>query len=227
MRNCRVHIIESPSADDIFTEQYEGQILRGALRYGQVPVELHTVVDPQHFARALAAVINSYKRDQDSFPILHLSMHGNENEVAFTNGDTVDWPALGEGLSLINEALHDKLLVLMSACQGYNAARMARREGHAPFFALVGPTANISWKDTVAAFGAFYHHVIVRDGSIVSGVQVINSVLRTNIFQATTAADELAEWRTEKAAADEERLRRIADRVLARWQARPVGARRT
>lgn len=223
MRNCKVHIIESPSPDDILAEQYEGQILRGALRYGQVPVELHTAVDPLHFARALAAVITSYQLDQDSFPIVHLSMHGNADGVAFTNDESIDWTELGDGLSFVNEALHDKLLVIMSACQGYNAIRMARRGGHAPFFALVGPSTNISWKDTVAAFVAFYHHVIVREGPIISGVNVINQVLRENIFQSKTAAAAVAEWRTEKAAADQERLRRIAELVAARWRARQPG----
>ncbi|MEZ4297627.1 MAG: hypothetical protein R3B70_21885 [Polyangiaceae bacterium] len=223
MRNCKVHIIESPSADDMLAEQYEGQILRSALRHGRVPVELHTAVDPRHFAQALAAVIESYQRDQDSFPIIHLSMHGNADGVGFTNDESVDWTELGDGLSFVNEALHDKLLVIMSACQGFNAIRMAQRGGHAPFFALVGPSTNISWKDTVAAFMAFYHHVIVRDGPIVSGVEVINHVLRENIFQAKTAAAALAEWRTERAAADQDRLRRLAERVAGRWQARPTG----
>jgi hypothetical protein len=86
-----VHIVESPSADDFLAERHEGAVLRAALRHAQLPVRLHTTVDAQRFGKALAAVVGDYERNQDSFPIIHLSMHGNDGGIGLTNGDTLDW----------------------------------------------------------------------------------------------------------------------------------------
>lgn len=213
MRNCMVHIVESPSPDDFFVERHEGAAMRTALTHARLPVRLYTAVDAARIVRALAEVVKAYQINQDSFPILHLSMHGNDAGIALTNGETLDWATLGDALSWVNEALHGKLVVVMSTCKGYSGVKMARRDGHAPFFALIGPPQDVAWEDTVAAFVAFYHHLIARDGAIRDSVAVINQVLRAELFQARKADDELATWRTEKSAADNDRLKKIAERI--------------
>jgi hypothetical protein len=218
MRECRIHIVESPSADDFLVEQYEGPTLRTALQQAQLSVHLHTAVDAQHLGKALARVIDDYMQNQNAFPILHLSMHGSNSGVTLTSGEKLDWNNLGASLSLVNEALNDKLLVAMSTCKGFNGASMARRQGHLPFFALIGPKDNVSWRDTVAAFVAFYHHLIARDGTIVSGVQLINDLLGVQLFQAQKGEDELTAWKAGKAADDEAHLRQIAEKIVARWR---------
>ncbi len=47
MRNCMVHIVESPSLDDFFAERHEGAVMRAGLKHAQLPVRLYTAVDAQ------------------------------------------------------------------------------------------------------------------------------------------------------------------------------------
>ena len=179
MATVTVHIIESPSPDDFLDDRREGHALRSALAHAQIPAELYTVVDEERFFSAIGKIIGyHHNRDQkNDIPIVHLSMHGNDACVALTNGKEFQWDVLGAAIGLANSTLGETLLVAMSTCHGFKAIEMARVEGKPPFLALVGPTDVVAWRDTVAAFVAFYHYLVRSEGKITDATNVMNSVL--------------------------------------------------
>lgn len=221
MANVTVHIIESPSPDDFLDDRREGEALNAALVHAQIGARLHTVVDAACFAKAIGRALAHHKSQHggDNIPIVHLSMHGNEDGVALTNGNRLDWLTLGSMLRLANETVGGVLLVAMSTCQGFNGIEMARvGEGVLPFLALVGPSDNIAWSDTVAAFVAFYHHLVRSGGKLTRSTEVMNAVLARDapLFQMRTGVDVQAKFLHEirKARALRDRLaqaRRLAE----------------
>lgn len=198
MRDCRIHIVESPSPDDFYEGTREGPTLASALGHAAIPSIVHTAVDLAHFKKALRAALAEHAEGTPvKYPVLHLSMHGTADGVVLTDGTRVPWTGLKHALVHTNTRLGGDLLVSMSACFGVNAQEMARGEGEPPFFALVGPSREVNWEDTVPAFVAFYTHVMRHDGGIAPGVTLMNSVVRNeDLFQAKEGEVVQREWRS-------------------------------
>ena len=196
-----VHIIESPSADDFLDDRREGVALNAALSHAQIKSRLHTVVDTKHFAMALGRALAHHHSQApgDSIPIIHLSMHGNATGIALTSGEGLEWDTLRCMLQLTNNAVGGVLLVAMSTCHGFKAADMARVEDSLPFLALVGPNDGVAWRDTVAAFVAFYHYLVRSNGKISRATELMNAVLARTapLFEMCTGAAVQAEYREE------------------------------
>lgn len=180
-----VYIVESPGDLDLLDDRHEGRILCQALSHSQVPAKLYTAVNSKAFFEAIKRILNSVEEDvvASRFPILHLSMHGDEQGVTLTDGHPLEWELLGDVIDLMNDSSSAALLVCMSTCNGFSGVQMAQRE-KSPFLGLVGPTQDIKWTDTVGAFVAFYHHLQGKNGSVTSGVKAMNAVLAEELFKA-------------------------------------------
>jgi hypothetical protein len=197
MRDCRIHIVESPGPSDFFDGHREGPTLAAALIHAALPTVVHTAVDLHYFKEALRAALAEHADERPvKYPILHLSMHGTEERVELTDGTRIAWASLREVLASTNAKLGGNLLVSMSACYGVNAAAMAHGDGASPFYALVGPAREVFWEDTVPAFVAFYTYVMRHDGNIVDGVAAMNQVIRSaDQFTARYGDAVQQEWR--------------------------------
>jgi len=91
-------------------------------------------------------------------PILHLSMHGNNDGVALTNGEFLTWSSLRDHLTPLTNELNGGLLISMSSCFGSNGCRMAMHEASdQPFWALIGNSDSTNWSDAAVAYITFYH----------------------------------------------------------------------
>jgi len=152
-------IIESPSPDELLDGKTEGRALGEALGLAGIPYCYNLVSNLATFRetinRRLANACNHFCLT----PILHLSMHGRNDGVAFTSGEFLDWNSLNHLLTPVKNFYQGGLLLCMSSCYGAAASRMEMRSGlDQPFWALVGSVAPISLPDSAVAYVTFYHH---------------------------------------------------------------------
>jgi len=197
MVTCKVHIIESPSPDDLYDDRHEGRTLHAALTHAGVKASVRTVTNLKQLAKGVAEVVEQ-AGELNGLPVLHFSMHGNAKGLCLTDGTEIDWPRQGNVLCGINERVGGLLIVSMSTCFGYEATSMAHREKGSPFLALVGPKKEIAWGDTVAAFAGFYQRFLTRGGTIDEGVEAMNSVLGLDLFACSLGENARAAWQREK-----------------------------
>lgn len=201
MARISVHIVESPAPIDILNNRREGDALASALVHANVDTALYTVVNVGTFYDALQrvadAIHESEEAGDDLVPVLHLSMHGAITNgvtvgVMLTDGTILDWRELGVALEIVDAVItpasKSGLVVAMSTCHGFDGKRMAACEGKPSFYAIVGATKAIPWKDTVAPFVAFYHHVQTDKGTVKRGVAIMNDVLGEEAFDCSTAS---------------------------------------
>jgi len=154
-----VFIMESPSSEDLLDGRTEGRALSEALRLSGTDSWYCMVTSRKMLFRALqerlVAAINHFPKKN---PILHFSMHGNQDGVGLTNGDFISWTELRAALASLNNAMDGGLLICMSSCFGGSGCRMAMHEDdEQPFWSLVGNENSASWSDAAVAYVTFYH----------------------------------------------------------------------
>jgi hypothetical protein len=155
-----VYIIESPSSLDLYTGRSEGQLIQQAVKLNQIPCVLRTVANRDSFNMALSiGLSDAMKAFVGLHPVVHISAHGFDNGIQFTNGEVIKWAELRQWLLPINKALNGLLLVCMSSCKGYAGIRMAMEvhDNNYPYFALIGNSEAPTWSETAVAFTTFYH----------------------------------------------------------------------
>ena len=124
----------------------------------------HTfAVDRTQFIRALDLSDGSRLRSkwlaEGVPPVIHLSMHGNQDGIALTSGENISWGELREILMPINASMQNGLLVCLSTCYGYSGTRMDMYfDEKPPFWAIVGSGGDVTWGDSLQGFSTFYHH---------------------------------------------------------------------
>ncbi|NEP10906.1 MAG: hypothetical protein F6K14_11960 [Symploca sp. SIO2C1] len=153
-----VHIIESPSAHDLLDGRTEGRVLCEILNLAKIPYFYSLATTLETFNTALdTRLIEAFEHFQQP-PILHLSMHGNQEGVELTNNTLISWADLQALLAPLTNAMQGELLICMSSCFGGSGCRMAMHEGKdQPFLALVGNNRSVSWEDAAVAYVTFYH----------------------------------------------------------------------
>jgi hypothetical protein len=170
MINGFVYVIESPSAEDLLADRTEGRVLVGALDLAQIPRWYSLVVNRKILQHTLGARLSEAWRHLQKPPVVHLSMHGNQNGVGLTSGESLSWDDLRLLLAPLNNAMQGGLLICMSTCFGSSGCRMAMFDGtDMPFWALVGNAGSRSWSDAAVAYVAFYHQFF-------KGTQIPNCV---------------------------------------------------
>lgn len=155
-----VYIVESPSAPDLYHSRSEGARLAETLKLDHITCITRTAINKEAFLAALyVGLPEAMKECEGLHPILHLSLHGSAKGVQLSSGDVIDWNELRELLVPINRSLAEDLILCMSACEGYNACRMAMRDGDEPhpYLVMVGNHGSPTWSDTAVAYLTFYH----------------------------------------------------------------------
>jgi hypothetical protein len=156
-----VYIIESPSADDLLSDQVEGRALCSALHLARIPHVYSLTSDLQTLQTALGPRLVQTLQEpaiQGRRPILHLSMHGNDSGVGLTSGEFLYWEELETELQPLMNFMRGGLLITMSSCFGLAGCRMAMNSTtNQPFWALVGHSGSVDWSDAAVAYITFYH----------------------------------------------------------------------
>jgi hypothetical protein len=185
MTKVFVHIIESPSADDLLSDQVEGRVLCNALELALIPHAYSLAVNRAMFKKALMDPLAGKPSNpllRESIPILHLSMHGNDDGVQLTSGESVSWDQLRADLAPLLTGMKGHLLICMSSCSGAIGCRMAMNgETHPSFGALVGNTKSVGWGDAAVAYISFYHQYF-KNKPIEECVRIMREALGDDNF---------------------------------------------
>lgn len=153
-----IYVIESPSDVDLLDGRTEGRSLCEALRLAEIPHWYSLVTTPQTFEESLGRRLSDALKQFNQPPIIHLSMHGNNDGVALTNGEFLSWENLRRSLAPLTNAMNGGLLMCMSSCFGSAGCRMAMHEKNdQPFWALIGNSTSARWADAGVAYITFYH----------------------------------------------------------------------
>lgn len=142
------------------------------------------------FKQAVLFIIRDFYEKSgkwSAMPFIHVSAHGGDLGLTLTNGDHFTWNDFGECLRDINKAVGyvphfdakvskeiSRIVLCLSTCNGYNAYRIHAGQGPCPFQAIVGPTADIEWADSLTAFIAFYHNANYKSKSFKESVRLMN-----------------------------------------------------
>ncbi len=133
-----VHVVESPSSMDLLDSRTEGRVLLESLRISQLQATYNLVTDEATLNEAFGNRLVQAIGYHDCFPIVHLSLHGNNCGVELTNGHFIEWHRLRDYLLPLNQAMGDGLIVAMSACFGLYGSMMAMYENTPlPFYCSV------------------------------------------------------------------------------------------
>lgn len=191
-----VHVIESPSAKDLLDGRTEGRSLCEAMSLANIPhcYSLATTLDS--FREAIGARLTDACTQHKAPPILHLSMHGNNDGVALTDGTFLTWHQLRLELTTLKNAMAGGLLICMSSCFGGAGCRMAMHEdGDYPFWALVGNIGEAMWDDAAVAYIAFYHQFF-KGKSVEECVDIMRIASGDQHFIFISGHEVQASWRT-------------------------------
>lgn len=153
-----IHIIESPGADDFLANRQEGHVLQGMLDLMGCKAKVYTAVNQAAFAKAVQRIVEFHADEGAEFhPMLHISCHGNQMGIAFTdNAALLSWKELARIIRPLSEAASDNLMVGMSICYGYEGLVMAKSDDKPPFAILVGPKSTVGWSASAVAFCSYY-----------------------------------------------------------------------
>ena len=127
-----VYIVESPSASDLANGRTEGRSLCEMFALSSIGHEYTLAVNLEEFSKTFEISDNSrlgeaIKKHQCA-PVVHLSMHGDEDGIQLTDGNILGWKALKKILTPLNHLLPDGLLVTFSTCGGAGSIRMSMSE---------------------------------------------------------------------------------------------------
>lgn len=181
--NGFVYIIESPSKYDLLDRRVEGEALSKGFNLAGIPYWYSLTVDKETLFEALSSrLIEACNYQHPRVPILHFSLHGDENNVGLTSGESLSWHDLRQLLLPLKRWMQGGLIICMSSCFGFSGCRMAMYNDHEPsFYALVGNTHSTTWGDSAAAYNAFYHRLF-KGASVEQSVEAMRSASGDNNF---------------------------------------------
>lgn len=190
-----VHIIESPSPDDLLDGVTEGAALSEALKLAGIKQCYSLATDEDTFLKALALRLGRAVKDLRAFPVIHFSMHGSEEGLGLTNGHLIEWGQLGRYFKSIRASLKWEIIACISSCFSARAIGMAMsEEGDPPFHNLVGHPGSPSWGDAAVAFITFYH-LLFKGYSMQDAVKGMNVAAGDEQFALFYGEDVQRLWR--------------------------------
>lgn len=191
-----VHIVESPSANDLLDGRTEGRLLSEALQLAGIPYQYNLATNSSTFERCFRERLLTGMQAHQSHPMFHLSMHGNRDGVALTDKSFLDWAALRRIIAPVSNATTNGLLLCMSTCHGAEAKRIAvETVDEVKLWALVGPLAEASWSDSAIAYTAFYHRFF-KGASIEDAVAAMRAAAGTETFTLIHGEHLRESWRS-------------------------------
>jgi|SRR6185312_1918623 len=191
-----VHIIESPSPDDLLDGLTEGAALSEALKIAGIKQCYSLATDEDTFLKAMSMRLGQAVKDLRAFPVIHFSMHGSAKGLGLTNGHLIEWEQLGGYFKAIRASLKWEIIACISSCFSARAIGMAmsEEEGDPPFHNLVGHPGSPSWGDAAVAFIAFYH-LLFKGYSMQDAVKGMNVAAGDGQFRLFYGEDVQRLWR--------------------------------
>jgi hypothetical protein len=189
-----VHIVESPSAEDLLNGRTEGRVLSESLALAGIDHCYQLAINRNAFIEAVTTrVVDAYARF-NAPPLLHISAHGDGDGLELASGEFIKWEELRGYIGPLREAMSERLVVALSACRSGGGCRMAMNtQLDPPFWALIGHTGKPTWSDAAVAFVAFYHNLFKGHG-IPECVAAMKAASGDPQFISFDGAEQRASW---------------------------------
>lgn len=210
-----VHIVESPSPEELLNGITEGRALCSFLDIAGIPYLYNLAVNPTQFHVAMTDRVELGVNEFELPPILHLSTHGGEDGIQLTTqrefGEVVEWAKLAEYIRPIHQII-DGIGVCMSCCGGANGRKMAQVNSakDVPFDWIIGTSTEIDLRDAALAFAVFYRRFhcdnSIDPDDLLKAMRAASGVLDFNVWLG-----QLTQKQYSKA-----RLKTLIDRIKTR-----------
>jgi Peptidase C13 family len=175
IRKALVFIVESPKSEDLVTGKLEGRLLSESLRLDGISQQYYLVTDVEIFRTMVEYFKRIMTAQRNVIPILHISAHGSEDGIAFTNGRMMKWSTLVKILVNLNQACNGKLVLSLSCCMGsYINLELIKSIEQMPFQAAISAVGSPTWNDAAVAFVVFYHQYINKRIRISDAASIMN-----------------------------------------------------
>jgi hypothetical protein len=179
-RKTSVFIIESPGSEDLLTGRMEGRLLAESLRLDGISQQYYLVTDIGTFRGVVKYIERVMTKQGKTFPIVHISAHGDHDGIAFTNGKTMKWTILADIMVNLNRRCNGKLVLCLSCCDGnYINTALVKTIDQMPFRTAVSAFGSPTWNDAAIAFVVFYHQYINKAVKISQAVAIMNDASAT------------------------------------------------
>ena len=198
-----VHIVESPSPDELLDGITEGRSLCSFLDIAEIPYSYNLAVDLDHFHMAMTdrvvEDINKFRK----IPILHLSTHGNEQGIQLTDQSRIPWPELADYLLDIHEYIGGGLGVCMSCCGGAHGTQMAEeiQKINIPYQWIAGSFSDIALRDATLAYAILYrglHRGVDDIDLLVEAIRVASGIADFDIWDGELIQETYLQERIEE-----------------------------
>lgn len=194
MKSGFVHIVESPSAQDLLDGRTEGRSLSEALQLARIPFSYSQAVNIRTFEESIGQRLRASIESHRLPPILHFSAHGNSDGIGLTSGEFLPWLDLQKLLEPMHKAFGTGLLICLSACEGAQGIQMAMTNGsERPFWALVSHRGAVSWSDCAVGYIAFYN-LFFKGRSVSEAVTAMNAATGDTNFIVWSGEQIKRDW---------------------------------
>ena len=227
-----VHIVESPSPDELLNGITEGRYLRSFLDIAGIKYSYNLAVDWDQFEIAMTDRVEKAMRlyNYRRVPILHLSTHGGKQGIQLTNQsgteDMIFWPQLADYLLAIHEYIDGELGVCMSCCSGAHGIKMAEviEKENIPYRWIIGSFSEIDLRDAALAYAIFYrrfHCGIFNIDRLFKAIRVASGISDFNIWSAERIQEQYKQELIEKLLQGQESIAQILERIRPRHGGMP------
>lgn len=210
-----VHIVESPSPDELLNDITEGRSLCSFLDIAGIQYLYNSVVDLDQFEIAMTDRVEKAIYKFDKIPILHLSTHGSAQGIQLTcqrrTNDLIPWPDLAVYLRAIHKYIEyiDGLGVCMSCCSGAHGIQMAEviQKENIPYQWIAGSFSDIDLRDAALAYTILYrslHRGVDDICLLIEAIRVASGIYDFNIWKSERIQET---YRQERIAEIIERIR--------------------
>jgi len=175
-----VFIVDSPSSEDLYNGDSIGLALRNALNAIRIPCVYTLATNLETFSKTfqqkLPQSIHQFQTypPSNTYPFIHLCMHGNPLGIGLTDGSLLNWSELRNLLITHNHVKGYDPLVSMASCNGINAVNMANAYDSA-FNMLIGNTGAVLQSDVTVAYLAFYNQIFVKGANVDQAVTTMKN----------------------------------------------------
>ena len=171
-----IHIIESPSSNDLLIGRNEGDALGRFLHLSGVPYTYYLATSVDTFDIALDSIKSAMKIEmqehQKFLCHLHISCHGSLDGLELTDGDCIEWESLDNRFAGMSKEIGPvkftndvfpkdltPLCVCLSSCSAFKFFLDSSLNKKNYQF-LVGPNEDIDWCDALLGYAVFYRNSV-------------------------------------------------------------------
>lgn len=136
---------------------------------------IRTASEFKSYLEELQKSVNS-----EGVPILHISMHGDENGLQLSSGECIDWEELTPSIVQLNIATKNNLLITMAACYGLFITFVnSTKYDRSAFWCVLGRSDSHSGGDFTNDYERFYR-TLLQSSNFGDAILAINGANEKN-----------------------------------------------